>query len=345
MRRNKNTNAAASLWDKKHLAIGVLISAALIYLALRGVAWQDVAASLRGVDYFYVICALLAMLVMQALRSLRWGVLLSPLVKVDQWKLFSITSVGFLAIITLPMRMGELVKPYIMAKRTNISVASAVGSALAERVFDFLSIAIFVALFPLLLPNIANLWFFNYTLVFFALFVVGAALLLLVGFNPSIARTLWRMVFGKGGKYSQKLLNILRDFIAGLRFAKDWRLALLVFAISVLVWLAEVAILYYMLLAFGVKLPFAAYLFLTAVLLAAIAVPAAPGFIGSWHYACVLGLSFFGIAGGVAFAFGVLYHLATMAFLGVLGLLFLPGNYSAVRAALAARRAASDAKT
>ncbi|MCF8054890.1 MAG: flippase-like domain-containing protein [Deltaproteobacteria bacterium] len=325
-----------SFWAK--LLIGIAISSALIYFAAKDVSLDNVMIALRNTDCFYVACSLAAMFMMQVLRSVRWGLLLRPLIKLDQLTLFSVTSVGFLAIISLPMRLGELVKPYIMAKRTGMSVTSAISSVIAERIFDALAVFLFIALVPLLLPTVPD-WLFEYTAVFFVFVASLAALMIFVVCKQELSVAIVEKLLNKRGTLAARAKELLIGFIAGLEFAKNWRLTLLVFVLSIAIWLTEVVIIYYMLLAFGIVLPLAAYFLITAVLLVAIAIPAAPGFIGSWHYACVLGLSFFGVAADLGFAFGALYHFGTIVLLGMLGLLFLPGNYSAIKEVVSATQA------
>ncbi len=98
---------------KKKLALGIILGAFLVYLSIRGIHFQDVAQGFRTIKYGYVLPVLIIMFIMQALRSLRWGFILSPIVRVDQLSLFSVTSVGFLAIFAIPARLGELARPYL----------------------------------------------------------------------------------------------------------------------------------------------------------------------------------------------------------------------------------------
>jgi uncharacterized membrane protein YbhN (UPF0104 family) len=62
------------------------------------------------------------------------------------------------------------------------------------------------------------------------------------------------------------------------------------------------------------------------ILLIGIAIPTAPGFIGNWHYACILGLTLFGIPKADALTFAIIYHFLSIAIVIVLGLIFLPFN-------------------
>jgi uncharacterized membrane protein YbhN (UPF0104 family) len=81
-----------------------------------------------------------------------------------------------------------------------------------------------------------------------------------------------------------------------------------------------------MFLAFGLDLTVTAAVVLMIVLIIGIAIPAAPGFIGNWHYFCILGLSLFGIAKTVALSFAIVYHALSIGVLIFLGLIFLPFN-------------------
>jgi glycosyltransferase 2 family protein len=101
----------------KKVILGILISVVLVYLSVRGINLQDVLSELKKIQLSYVIFFILLVILMQYLRSYRWGVILQPMEKIDQLSLFSVTSVGFLAIAAIPARIGELARPYLISKR------------------------------------------------------------------------------------------------------------------------------------------------------------------------------------------------------------------------------------
>jgi uncharacterized protein (TIRG00374 family) len=71
-------------------------------------------------------------------RALRWRVFLRPLRKEPGlWNLFSATLIGFSAI-ALFGRPGELVRPYLIAAKERVPVASQVAALVLERVFDLM---------------------------------------------------------------------------------------------------------------------------------------------------------------------------------------------------------------
>ena len=63
-----------------------------------------------------------------------------------------------------------------------------------------------------------------------------------------------------------------------------------------------------MLLGFGIKLPVAASMFILVLLVFAVMVPASPGYIGTYHYACFKGLSAFGVPESTAVTVALVIH-------------------------------------
>jgi hypothetical protein len=88
----------------------------------------------------------------------------------------------------------------------------------------------------------------------------------------------------------------------------------------------DVTAIYFMFLASGFTLPIAAPFIVMIILMLGITIPTAPGFIGNWHYSCILGLSLFGIPKTDAFTFSVLFHFLSIGIVVILGLMFLPFN-------------------
>jgi uncharacterized protein (TIRG00374 family) len=147
------------LWpgDKmnKKVILGILISAVLVYLSVRGINFQDIIGDLKKIRFNYILVFLILAVLMQWLRSYRWGIILRPLEKIDQLSLFSVTAVGFLAIAAIPARLGELARPYLIAKRSKIKMSSALGTVIVERVLDSFSV-LTIAVIVLLLNDLPS---------------------------------------------------------------------------------------------------------------------------------------------------------------------------------------------
>ena len=313
--------------NKKVIA-GILISIisiVLVYFSVRGINLQDVSSALKKIQFIYVLFFIILVILMQWLRSYRWGVILQPMEQIDQFSLFSVTSVGFLAIASIPARIGELARPYLISKKSSIKMSSAMGTILVERVLDgfsVLTIAI-VVLFFIELPS----WLIISTFFVFSLTVVMLCCILGLVWHREKALNIINKILGKfHGKFAHKIDGLIHHFIDGFQVITNIKILLYLFFLSALVWLVDVLAIYMLLVAFGFNLPAIASFVVMIFLIVGIAIPTAPGYIGTWHLACVRGVMLFGLAEAEALSFAVIYHFLSMVIVLVLGVIFLPFN-------------------
>jgi uncharacterized protein (TIRG00374 family) len=313
----------------KKVILGILISIVLIYLSVRGINLQDVLKDLEKIQLSYVIYFILLVILMQYLRSYRWGVILQPLEKIDPVSLFSVTSVGFFAIAAIPARIGELARPYLISKRSSIKMSSALGTILVERVLDsFTVLTIAVIVLPLAdLPDLPS-WMIKSSIIFFLLALAVFCFILFLILRRETALKFINIILNKlPGKLANKIDELIHHFIDGFQIVTNIKLLLYLFFLSALIWFVDVLAIYMLLKAFGFTLPVMMASFVVMIILiVGIAIPTAPGYIGNWHFACVLALSFFGLAKAEALSFAVVYHFLSMVIVVVLGVAFLPFN-------------------
>ena len=311
------------------MIVGLLLSAILIYLTVRGIRLEDVANGFKTVRYRYIPPVLILILLIQVLRSLRWGAILSPLEKVNQFSLFSVTSVGFLAIVAMPARLGELVRPYLISKKSDIRMISAIGSIFVERVFDSFTILIMAA-FPLfIVPAVPYLplWLREASFIFFLLTMAMLTVMVFMIVKREASFKVVNPILNRlPDRYANKLNRLIHHFIDGFKIITHIRSLLYVMFLSGLIWLIGVLVIYILFFAFGFHLPPVAAFVLMIILIIGITIPTAPGFVGNWHFFCVLGLSLFGIPRTDALTFAVIYHFLSIGTVIILGLIFLPFN-------------------
>ncbi|MGD0275500.1 MAG: lysylphosphatidylglycerol synthase transmembrane domain-containing protein, partial [Syntrophales bacterium] len=250
---------------------------------------------------------------------------LRPLEKISQLTLFAVTSVGFLAIVAIPARIGELARPFLISRKSNISMSSALSTIVIERVFDSFSILLIFALTFLWMPFPAwvvrsGIFFLGLTL---ALLAVVALFLLK---KDTALRWAAPLLDRIPEHYQSRVTHFIDQFISGFKtMSNPWRLFGL-FVFSIFIWLTNSVTIYLMFGAFGLKLSYLAALVTLVILLIGIAIPAAPGFIGNWHFACVLALGLFAVGKAEALTYAIVYHFLSIALVVILGLAFLPLN-------------------
>jgi glycosyltransferase 2 family protein len=120
--------AAAAIWLLYHA------------LAVRGFDWRLAAFSFTHVRPLWLLLAVAFVYSTYWGRALRWTVFLRPLKpRPSMRNLLSATLVGFTAI-SLLGRPGEFVRPYLIAVKEEVSVASQLATWVLERIADLLMV-------------------------------------------------------------------------------------------------------------------------------------------------------------------------------------------------------------
>lgn len=120
-------------------AVVFAILAALVYLQFREwrtFDWAKFAENTRNLHWRHVIHGIILIYVAYLLRAVRWKVFLRPVRKdASIVSLVSPTLVGFTALAILG-RPGELIRPYLIARRVNLTFSSQLAVWAVERIFD-----------------------------------------------------------------------------------------------------------------------------------------------------------------------------------------------------------------
>ncbi|HDQ03713.1 MAG TPA: flippase-like domain-containing protein [Deltaproteobacteria bacterium] len=310
--------------NKKVIA-GIILSIILVYLSIKGVDVRNSLHNLKNINLFYVAVFIIIVVFVQFLRSYRWGLILSPFQKIKQISLFSVTSVGFLAIAAFPARMGELARPYLIAQKSGIKFSSALGTIIVERVLDGLSI-LAIAMIMLLLTDLPS-WMIKSSIIF-AIFTLAILLcIIFLILRREAALKFINLILSKlPGKLAHKLDGLIHHLIDGFSIITNVKILFYILFLSFFIWLINSLAIYTLFMAFSFSLPLIAAIVVMVVLLVGIAIPTAPGYIGNWHFACILGLSIFSMSRPDAFSFALVYHFLSIAIVVFLGLTFLPFN-------------------
>ena len=99
-------------------------------------------ALLVRVDGHWLCVAVLVSLVLQVLRAWRWQLELRPLAHVPLPRLWVVTSVAYMTINLLPARMGEIVRPWLLSRRSSVTFTHVVGNLVIEKTLDSVVIVV-----------------------------------------------------------------------------------------------------------------------------------------------------------------------------------------------------------
>ncbi len=299
-------------------AIGLLLGAAALVVFLIRVAGHrgDILESVRMFRYEMTAPALLAIALMFLFRIVRWKLLLKSGPPVSWKRVTNALFISILANNVLPARVGEIIRPYVLQRGSRMSFNRALASVAVDRIFDISGVALLVliAAIQFMFQKDARPTFLQYlpeSLIarglLVALFLVPNAalvgLLLFPGLCRRAAMRPAKTLPGIFRKPAENFLNFLTGYIAGVRNRYD---AALVLFLSAAVFLLQSISVFFLTLGFGLEIGFAGAVLATLAVSFAIALPQAPGYLGTYHLVAALTVESFDVAPAPAAAFAVL---------------------------------------
>lgn len=309
-----------SVW--RNVLLSVLVSGAFLWAAFRGVSFADVLEQLRHTDPFWLSVTIGISFLIMLFRAWRWQLELRPLEHVPLGRLWTIIAVAYMCINLLPVRLGEVVRPWLLSRRSSVKFSNVVGNLVVEKTMDSVVLLLYMIVGLLSVSNLP-VWVRRGAL--FPAVIAGMMVLL-------VALVWWRGESFVGDRVLaflperfrsglQKVLVAIRD---GMKILPNPLLLSSVFVVSLALWFLPILSSWAMIQAFGFDVPFGAAVAVFIFIGFGTALPNAPGMIGVFQYACVLALGLFGIEQSRAAAYGVVLNAVQFLTLILQGVIALP---------------------
>ncbi len=307
--------------------IGVLILTIIsMILAFKGLDFTEMWHSIQSANLWFFGLVCLGYLFTHSLRTLRLWLLIGG--KGTFGSIFSINTIGFLAINVIPLRMGEFVRPYLLLEKENMPFGEAMVAIVLERWLDMcmLLIMLFGLGWFIELPDgvvvngIDILSVGQKTLG--SLVVIGfIGLAILIWFGERLLRP-WE-------SHSNAVLSKGIQFFLSLREGAHRLfgnpiLAIQAFGISMGVWAATMLSIWFALLGFP-DLPNSVGVVWSVwtITLVGMVVAPTPGFIGVYELFCATALWLWGVDRTDGTAFAMALHASQLLFTIALGTIFI----------------------
>jgi glycosyltransferase 2 family protein len=300
------------------------ISAIFLWLAMRGLKLQEVAAALRVGNYSWLIPSVATYFVAVWARTWRWDYMLRPLKHIPVRRLFPVVVIGYMGNNIYPFRAGEVLRSYVLRHREQVPMSASLATVIVERVFDGLVMLIFVffALPFAPLPSdsirlvviIASIAFFGAMAVFFALAVMPErAMRLAVWFSSRFVP----------GRFRGKVLGMTARFLDGLESLRSFRNVMMIFLTSIIIWLLETVKYWFVMHAFDFQVSFFALMLMNGVVNLATTLPSAPGYVGTFDAPGIAVLVLYGVREELAAAYTLVLHAALWLPVTLLGIYYM----------------------
>ncbi|MBW2275556.1 MAG: flippase-like domain-containing protein [Deltaproteobacteria bacterium] len=320
---------------------GVGITALSLWYVGRGIPLGDVLTAMKSANLpLLLVFSVPAYIASVWVRALRWRHFTNPIAEIPRSALFRAQAIGFLVNNVVPLRIGEFVRAWALARETKNSATAILGTVVIERTLDVASV--------LLLAAASLTWAGRSGDGSTGLLAQGALLLLPVGCFPvvglvilrlwpaqiiAIARWFARPLPARVGDTLERLLG---SFSAGLGSLSGGSHLFWILFHTLVIWLLLSTIpVIAGIVAFDLDLgPPVEMLMTSWILLAAVgvavAIPSAPGFFGTYQLAFNAVLERFGVEPATALAIGLVVWFVFWITLVSLGLLVLRTQHTSL---------------
>jgi uncharacterized protein (TIRG00374 family) len=282
---------------------------------------------IRRADPALFAIVILLNLFQYVVRAWRWGILIEPIKKTALSSRLYALMIGFAANCILPARLGEIIRANYLGQREHISTSSTFGTIVVERIFDGLTLLLFLMI-GLMGTTFSDEWrSAGVSLRATGFFLLVAYLLLisfLIGFKVKaklFLNLLDRLLFLVPMKFRSKIIDVVWNFSLGIAMTRKPHQWVLVIFYSLLLWFASLCQIKLVELSIHLEMPLIAPFLVMAMASFGVMIPSAPGFIGTFHLSVQYAYLFYGIGKEEGLSAAILWHASFFFPTLILGLL------------------------
>lgn len=322
--------------------LGLIISVLFLGLLFWQIDLSEMVTHLREANYLYLVPGIaLYFAIAVVFRTVRWRLLLAPMKRIGTGRLFPVVIVGYMANNVLPVRMGEIVRSYYLGQREDVSKSATLATIAVERIMDGVVLLFLLAAVSPFLPldlieGVAEDRGIPWQVMVAGTTIPFLGAMGLVWFTANHPRWLLATVrwatYPLPGRLQSLVRLVVENGIDGLEALKDPKRLSMLFALSLPVWLGEVAMFCVIGYSFDLAQPQAlggagmmivAMIAVTAISNLATALPSSPGAIGPFELFATASLVVLGVEGDVAFAYAIVLHAALLIPITLAGFVYL----------------------
>lgn len=316
------TPARTSWFASKPLkqALGYLFAVVCLVWVFHDIELGRLWRQLVGINWWWVALAIVFDILSYLCQGVRWQLLLRPIGNVSSLRATQAIYAGLFTNEVLPMRVGELVRTYLISRWLSADFVSVFPSITVERLFDGVWLSIGFGLTAMFVPLPKSLLEAGDLLG--GVVVAATALLFYLIFRRS--RTEARSDEEPSGASRWKPLRLIGSLVehlaSGLRQIGASRYFYLAFGLSLGFVTFQALAFWLIMWAYGLRLSFWIGFVVLLIVHLGTAIPNAPANVGSYQFFTVLGLTLFGIEKTIATGFSLVVFFLLTVPLWVIGL-------------------------
>jgi len=312
-------------------ALVLVLTVGLLTFFLRGVDLQAVWTETRHADGWLLLLAVCLTLLTYTIRAFRWQYLLAPIGPTRFTTAFQTTMIGFAASFLLPARPGEVLRPYLLARREGLPPTAAFATIILERLLDLVTVLLLFGVFvlrvdPASLSGDPGLYVRVKSggLVAAAGALAGLVLFFVLAGHPErLGEFALRVERVLPARLARLVAGLVKTFAEGLAVMRQPRRLLVSLLLSVPLWLSIAGGIWVTSRAFHMTFGYLGSFLVMTLLVVGVAMPT-PGQVGGFHAMYkVAVVTFLGVPAAAAVGAAIVLHAISFVPVTLLGLFFM----------------------
>jgi len=318
---------------RSHLraALVLVLTIGLLAYFLRDVNLRDVWEKTREADARLLVLGVGVTLMTYVLRAFRWQYLLAPIGPTRFGTAFQTTVIGFAASFLLPARAGEVLRPYLLARREGLPPTACFATIILERLLDLVTVLLLFGLFVVFVDpaSISGDPTMYARVKAGGLLAAGASVAgflvfyFLAGHPETLGAWALRVERVLPARLARAVAGLVESFAQGLAVMRQPAHLVGSLALSFPLWLSIALGIWVTSRAFHMTFGYLGSFLVMTLLVVGVAVPT-PGQVGGFHTAYKIAVTtFFGVAETTAVGAAIVLHAVSFVPVTLLGLVFM----------------------
>jgi uncharacterized protein (TIRG00374 family) len=310
--------------------LGAIISAVLLWDALRGFRLDEAWEALRSAQYWWLIPGVAVYFLGVVARAWRWHYLLRPIKRIPTKDMFPVVAIGYMGNNIYPVRAGEVLRAFVLRHREGVAISASLATIFVERALDGVVMLAFVFLN---LPELATLTadsgfagsIRTLALLGTAVFVGAVLVFILMAIFPLRAIRLIQWFNDRivPERFRLRVMDLTERFLEGLASLRSPIDVLMVFITSVVIWLFETGKYWFVMQAFDFEVSFFALMLMNGIVNLATTIPSAPGYVGTFDRPGIAVLEAYRVPKHIATSYTLVLHAALWLPITLLGAYYM----------------------
>ena len=296
----------------KNFFIGLIFGVIGLYWAFQDFSFSEFRSSIKNVKLVFIFSAIIALWISIWLRGIRWKYLFQYNESIKVSSLYRAQCIGYFGNNILPVRIGELLKSYILSQEYSLPNSYVFGTVVLERILDLFSLAI-LSIVLLIIYNLPIEIKINIIILIMIILVLALIFFFLIKYLSK-------------KQINYRIINLFIDGISGLRIEIIFPILLT----SGMMWSIYWLDVYLIQKALGLNMTYAQSLLVLILSSISLSIPSAPGMIGTFHAGVKFTMTkILDYPSVESNSFAILLHSYSYIFLTILGLYyFIKSGYN-----------------